>query len=548
MYILKNKFRVLLLSILTEKNAIITEELGICSIGACLRKEGYTVKIINTSRTYLNLDEIYSFSPDIIGIPMYSTTENVVSETCRVIKEHLPNTIFVLGGYWPTLAYKELLTKYMYFDYAIVGEGEIPFINLAKAIKENKAIENIRSLVYRKDGEIIVNEREPLITDLDELPYVARDLLGRNMLRYAYISTSRGCMANCSFCWHKHFWGTNNSNCWRGRSPQNIVGEVKQLVEKYGVKRFWFIDNSFEDHESGDKDRMFMIAQGIIDSGVNVSYETYFRAEVYKCFTPEGIELMRKSGLVGTIIGIESGNKEDLLLYHKRASLEDNYKCIEFFRNNGIAVDIGFINFNPYSTFEKLRQNAEYLYKTRYGSVLYYFVERCGITKFSDMLEKVESDGLLLDSREINPYAYRYECADVGKLSDFLYYRFHGNEDSKEYFYAKKIGSIIREEFKLLNHIKRHYPESILIIEAAEALFWENIEKVNEHNTKGFLELVDLAESGWDEQKADTIANSYWNLQIMHDMSNKMEYVRLKLYMDLNKRGISPNEYFMLEK
>lgn len=547
-YILKKNFKVLLLSILTEKNAIITEELGICSIGACLRKEGYDVKIINTSRTYLNMKEIYSYSPNIIGIPMYSTTENVVSEACQVIRKHLPNTIFVLGGYWPTLAYKELLEKYECFDYVIVGEGEIPFVNFARAVEEKKIVENIRSLVYRKNGEIIANEREPLIADLDELPYAARDLLGRNMLRYAYISTSRGCMANCSFCWHRHFWGTNRNNCWRGRSPQNIVGEIKQLVEENGINRFWFIDNSFEDHAPGDKDRMLKIAQGIIDSKVNISYETYFRAEVYKRFTPESIEIMRKSGLVGTIIGIESGNKEDLLLYRKRASVEDNYKVIEFFRHNGIAVDIGFINFNPYSTFTKLRKNAKYLYDTKYGSVLYYFVERCGITSFSDMLEKVNSDGLLLDSDAADPYAYRYECDSVGKLSDFLYYRFHGNKDSKEYFYSKKIGSIIREEFKLLNHIKRHYNEAVPIVEAAEELFWENIEKVNEHNTKGFLELVDLAEFGWDEQKAEDIANSYWNLQIMHEMSNKIEYIRLKLYMDLGKIGVSPNVYFMLEK
>ena len=195
-----------------------------------------------------------------------------------------------------------------------------------------------------------------------------------------------------------------------------------------------------------------------------------------------------------------------------------------------------------------MRKNAEYLYKTKYGSALYYFVERCGITSFSDILQQVKSDGLLLDSHESSPYAYRYECDSVGKLSDFLYYRFHGNEDSKEYFYAKKIGSIIREEFKLLNHIKRHYAETVPIVEATEELFWENIEKVNEHNTKGFLELVDLAEYGWDQKKAEEIANAYWNLQIMHEMSNKVEYIRLKLYMDLRKLGVSPNEYFMLEK
>lgn len=541
------KIKILLLSVLTEKNAIITEELGICSIGACLREKGYEVVIVNTSRTYLDIEEIYSFSPDIVGIPIYSTTESIVSETCKALKMHMPNTIFVIGGYWSTLAYEDLLKKYDFFDYAIVGEGEIPFCNLANALNESKPVENIKSLAYRKDGQVILNNREPLIENLDMLPYPARDLLGKNMLRYAYISTSRGCMANCTFCWHRHFWGASACTYWRGRSPKNIVDEVKQLVENHGINRFWFIDNSFEDYSAGNPDRMWNICNSIIDAGLFISYETYFRAEVYRRFTKERMALMRKSGLVGTIIGIESGNEEDLSLYRKVATVEDNYNTIEYFRNNGIAIDIGFINFNPYSTFENLRKNANYLYKTKFGAALYYFVERCGITAFSDIYNKVKADGLMLSEDDTSPYAYRYVCEDIEKLSDFLYYTYHGNDDSREYFYAKKIGSIIREEFKLLNYIKRQFPQTIPVVEEAETNFWSGLDEVNECNTNGFLSLIDLSEHGWDEKAAKKIANEHWNLGALRDKSNKLEHTRLKLYMNLMKIGISPNAYFKLE-
>ena len=94
-------------------------------------------------------------------------------------------------------------------------------------------------------------------------------------------------------------------------------------------------------------------------------------------------------------------------------------------------MDIGFINFNPYSTFERLHKNVDFLEETVFASVLYYLVERCGITKFSKIYDRVNADGLLLQSTDTGCYSYRYTHEEIGKLSDFLYYRYHENEGSK---------------------------------------------------------------------------------------------------------------------
>lgn len=536
--------KTLLLSVLTEKNAIITEEIGICSIAAYLKGKGCDVELINSSRQYLDFQAIYNIKPDLIGIPVYSTTEKIIYEVCTKIKENLPEVQFCFGGYWPTLCSENLMEKYSLIDYIIKGEGEIVFYNLVKALSEGISVENIKGLVYRKDNKIYSNEREELIEDLDTLPFPSRDLLKNNMLKYAYISTSRGCNANCSFCWHTQFWNTNSKNQWRGRTPENVIKEIKHIVDEYKVNRFWFIDDSFEDCNKDCPNRMWEIAEKIIESNLHISYETYFRAEVYKRFDEKKMKLLKDSGFVGTIFGIESGNQEDLKLYQKIASVEDNLNTIKYFRDNDIAIDIGFINFNPYSTIEKLSDNIDYLEKTYFASVLYYMVERCGITKFSKIYYKVKEDGLLIEDKINNCYSYKYVNEDIGKLSDYLYYKYHDNENSREYFHAKKIGSYIREEFKLLKHIKRQYPDIANIVKEHEDRAWNVLKKVNKSNSQCFRELLSMTKSEWNENKAEEITEEFLNLDNLKKSSYELEKNRLSLYLKLNRLGIKPEQYF----
>lgn len=539
--------KILLLSILLEKNAILTEEIGLCSIAAYLEKEGCEVYLDNTTRTYIDYQKIIDLSPDIIAIPMYSTTEKIIYDVCSDIKKALPKCKFIIGGYWPTLYAKELLGKYPIYDYAVIGEGEISFTNLIKAIENGKNLADVKGIAYRSDNVIKVTEREKLIKDLDTLPFPKRDLLENNKLKYAYISTSRGCIANCTFCWHQKFWNTNKNNRWRGRSPENIIEEIKQIVEKYNVNRFWFIDDSFEDSNDKSLDRMMKICQLIIEEELNITFETYFRAEVYRNLSTDKIDLLIKAGLVGVIIGIESGNISDLKLYNKVATLEDNYKVVEFFRSHGIAVDIGFINFNPYSTVGKLRENIKYLEKTKFASVLYYLVERCGITEFSSIYYKIKQDGLLIKEEEIGCYAYNYVDEKIGKLSDYLYYKYHANENSKVYFYAKKIGSVIREEFKLIYYIKRNFISNLEVVNSIkkhEQKYWNLLNEINGNNAIFFNEMLDLVEVGWNYKKAEEISEKYLSLDYVKGISDQLEKNRIHLYIELKHLGIDPDSYF----
>jgi len=253
---------------------------------------------------------------------------------------------------------------------------------------------------------------------------------------------------------------------------------------------------------------------------------------------------------IKNLIVTESGNEHDLKLYNKPASVIDNLRSIEYFRENDIAVDIGFINFNPYSTFDNLRKNIDFLEKTKFASVLYYIVERCGITEFSAIYFKLKDDGLLIEEDNLGCYSYHYLNEDIGKLSNYLYYKYHENENSKEYFYAKKIGSIIREEFKIIKYLKRSFGKNSEVIKQIiidnENRAWGYLEKINYSNAQCFRELLDMTEKGFCLTDAERITEKYLNLEYIKGISGLLEKNRLGLYMRLKKEGVPPDLYFSL--
>jgi len=159
-----------------------SEALGIAYIAAYSREKGYGIELLDANEkepiknaTIINyaLDgafEIVGFS--VIGLNVYNTME-----IARRIKEKNRNIIIVAGGHHATAAHQEILRDFPFIDIVVRGEGEITFYKLVKAFKEKKPLKNILGISYRENGQIIVNRQRPLIKNLDEIPFPARNLL-----------------------------------------------------------------------------------------------------------------------------------------------------------------------------------------------------------------------------------------------------------------------------------------------------------------------------------------------------------------------------------
>lgn len=189
--------------------------IGIAAIAAYLLENDINVKIIDPELKQLTIEEIKKevvrLNPDIIGLPAYTEEINNAAIIARAVKEVSPDTKLVVGGPHPSAIPVETLQEFNSFDIALIGEGEMTFLDIAKG----KDLESIEGIAYRKDGNIYRNkDREP-IRDLDKLPFPAWQLYDLNEYRGRSLASgfggkgsslelpiegARGCPSKCSFC------------------------------------------------------------------------------------------------------------------------------------------------------------------------------------------------------------------------------------------------------------------------------------------------------------------------------------------------------------
>lgn len=213
--------------------------------------------------SFRNIDSVFSFYPR----SYYPQFVSMV----RAIKQRAPSCKLIVGGPGFSIFPEEIMRRNPEIDYGIVSEGECSFAELLENIDHP---EKVKNLVLRKNSRVVLTERrEPI--DFDSLPTPSKEILDINQYRgnpYATgVQSKRGCCFKCIYCLHQFFMG----NSYRLRTPRKVVGEIEELVDKYGVNSFYFTDPVFNfplDH--GRK-----ICREIIRRKISVRWEAAFRPE-----------------------------------------------------------------------------------------------------------------------------------------------------------------------------------------------------------------------------------------------------------------------------
>lgn len=253
---------------------------------------------------------------DIYAVGATTPQVPIAAKVSRKVKELNPDALAIIGGIHATVLPEEMLLT-SDFDVAVIGEGEETVLEIA----ENMPLESIKGIAYKKDGEVFMNERRPLIEDLDSIPYPAYHLV--NLLEYApagykmtgSVITSRGCPFNCIFCAQKEI----TKKRVRYRSIENVIDELRFLKEKYGLDTFCFEDETF----TVSRKRLVNLCKEI--KKLDIHFKCQARADRVDY---ELLRLLKECGCFEIGFGIESGSQRILDIIGKGTTVEQNRKAI----------------------------------------------------------------------------------------------------------------------------------------------------------------------------------------------------------------------------
>lgn len=347
--------------------ATVYPPLGLAYFASFLRQKGLDIRLIDANILQKTndavLSEIEAFGPQLVGISTNVVTAQAGEELAKMLKQKYPEKIVVFGGPYATNVVEKLLTR-SGADCIIRGEGEM---TLLEFIEKGGEVENIKGVSYLKNGKLVSNPDAGKIQDLDELPYPAYDLLPplsryHSRSRYtpmAPLMMTRGCPHGCIFCSSAHTANNIMGAVVRKRSPENIVGELQMLSEKFKVRQIDFLDDNF----SQDMEYANRVMDAIIEAHLPIvfNFQNGLRADK---LDEQLIIKMKKAGVIKVGIGIESGEQKIVDLAKKSLDLQRVRDSIRLLRKHGIIV-IGFFMLGlPGETAKTMEKTIQFAKET----------------------------------------------------------------------------------------------------------------------------------------------------------------------------------------
>ena len=398
---------------------------GLLQLGAYLEREGIEVQIVDATvlpSPWRDLENILSASKaEVIGITCSATCLSPEAiQTISLSRKRSPSSVIVAGGSHFTLMAETILRELKELDYIFLGEGEIAFSQFLEDLSGGRKGKGVKSLAYSDNGKVILNERHPLIPNLDSLPLPAYHLIDmekgayywHGMGRRAFgLSTSRGCGDRCTYCSESRFWEA----VWRGRSGKKIVEEIFHLNHRYGKTLFIFNENTF----NWNRRRVEEFLDELGKSGLRIHF--WFQSRTKDIIRDEDlIPEMRRLGLYEVMLGIESIQPDVLRRYEKQQSREMAQKAIDILRKNKIMV-MANIMFGDWNDSQESIQEVFRFVKSQSDFLVLTLTTPLPGTKYFQEAERLGR----IRERDLGKYDFMHPVVDTQFLSAEEIQRLH---------------------------------------------------------------------------------------------------------------------------
>jgi radical SAM superfamily enzyme YgiQ (UPF0313 family) len=331
--------------------------MGYAALDAVLTQAGHQVEILFTVADHL-LDEdiarrVRDGRPQVVGIGGMWPYLPRVERLTRLVRQAAPQATIVLGG-WMVTYLPELVLRKTGCDVCVAGEGEIAFRKLVDALDGGADVADVADvpgLVFRRGGRIVNNGMGELIPltalpmpNWDKFPMAYYLRVGwyfksfcTGYDRVMGWAVSRGCPGKCNFCTP----GTH----LRYKPMDRLAAELHEIEDRFHPTMMYWMDNLTMGSAAQGK----RFARMLIDEGFRFRYFLTGRVDRVD---RELLRLLRASGCVCILYGLETANDDLLRFMGKNTTVEQFVEAVRMTKDEGIAVNISGMFGQPGETLQ----------------------------------------------------------------------------------------------------------------------------------------------------------------------------------------------------
>jgi anaerobic magnesium-protoporphyrin IX monomethyl ester cyclase len=385
-------------------------------------------------------------------------------EVARLVRAQAPSLPIVWGGVHPTLLPEQTLAHPM-VDIVAIGEGDYTLADLVPVLRDGGDLASVQGIGFKRMGRGVITEprQRPDLDTLPPLPYhlvdVARylpDPLGLSNSALS-LQTSRGCPFRCAYCYNTVAFQRQ----WRGMSPERVVEQIQLLVDRFGVKSVYLLDDNF----FASTTRILSIIELLKRRGLQIAiHNANMRIDFASKADPRLLEAIRGAGMQKILIGIESGSDRMLRIMKKDITRKQVLVASQKIKAAGIFPCYNFLTGIPGETIEDTKETLQlmsqllendpnaytsklYMFAPYPGTELYEVVRQAGMPMPQRFEQWCGMDFDSVDYVMFTPKELRF-FSDMAELSTYLHTKFVAATNPCKIWGREVLARMLRWRFK----------------------------------------------------------------------------------------------------
>ncbi len=356
--------------------------LEMLTIAAYPERDGYEIVIVDGS-LYTQEEAHRRVVEACEGALLYATTgilgfmvTDGFACTSKV-RARFPKLPSILGGWFASVRPELQLATGMY-DAVVLGQGELVFRDVVKAIDAGLPLDAVDGLALWRDGQVLKTQKRGVV-GWDELldcpwhlidiaPYRDRQLASgshKHILRMptppaigdrkpyfgiTYFS-SYGCPEPCTFCCSPIV----TDRRWKAMPAARMLDDLQSLQQRWGFDTVRFHDANFGVMQK----RTAEFAEGLLARDMKLHWNAFIETHAILQYKPAVLDAVAKSGMYVAEIGAEAGSNDMMKRIGKPIVDDDNINAAVEMDRRGVCASVTYIIGYPGESAESMHATID---------------------------------------------------------------------------------------------------------------------------------------------------------------------------------------------